>query len=152
MPARAVIDDFLSQRRVAVVGVSRDPKKFSNAVFKRLVKDGKTVYAVNREADTVEGARSYHSLRDLPEPIDGVIVLVKAERAADVVRDAIDVGVPRVWLQRGGGPGSVSPDAVQLCKEHGVACVDGACVLMWEEPVKGIHRAHRAFSGRRVTR
>lgn len=152
MPARADIDDFMAQRRLAVVGVSRNPKKFSNTVFKRLVQDGKTVYAVNSEADTVEGTRCYHSLRELPEPVDGVVVLVKAERAADVVQDAIDAGVKRVWLQRGAGPGSVSPDAVRLCKEHGVECVDGACVLMWEEPVRGGHRLHRAFSGRRIAR
>ncbi len=150
MPTRAVIDDFLAQRRIAVVGVSRNPKGFGNLVFRRFRDEGRTVYAVNAGADTVEGTRAYHSLTEIPEPIDGVVVAVAADRAADVVRDAIDAGVSRVWLQRGLGPSSVSPEAVELCRKHGLSVVDGACVLMWDEPVGVPHRMHRAFARRRV--
>jgi predicted CoA-binding protein len=150
MPTRADIDDFMSQRRLAVVGVSHNEKKFGNVVYRQFAKEGRTVYAVNAGADEVEGTRCYHSLQELPEPVDGVVVAVKAERAADAVRDAIAAGVPRVWLQRGLGPSSVSPEAVQLCKEHGVECIDGACVLMWDEPVRGGHRFHRVLSGKRI--
>ncbi len=150
MPSRTAIDDFLAQRRLAVVGVSRNPKKFGNAVFRRLRDSGRTVYPVNTGADTVEGTRAYHSLTELPTPVDGVVVVVAAQRSADVVRDAIAAGVPRVWLQRGIGPSSVSPEAVALCREHGLSVVDGACVFMWDEPVRNVHRLHRTFAGRRI--
>ncbi len=150
MPTRAAIDDFLAQRRLAVVGVSRNPKKFGNVVFRRFRDEGRTVYAVNADADAVEGTRAYHSLKDVPDTLDGVVVAVAAERAVDAVRDAIAAGVPRVWLQRGLGPSSVSPEAVEMCREHGLSVVDGACVLMWDEPVRGMHRMHRGFARRRV--
>jgi predicted CoA-binding protein len=86
----------------------------------------------------------------VPDPVDGVLVMVPARIAADVVRDAISRGIPRVWLHRGIGAGSVSREAVALCKQAGIAVVDGACPLMFLEPVKSIHRFHRFFSGRRI--
>jgi uncharacterized protein len=74
--------------------------------------------------------------------------MVSGARSAEVVRACIDKGIPRVWLHRGAGPSSVSDEAVALCREHGVAVVDGACPLMFAEPVGWIHRAHRL--GRRL--
>ena len=75
--------------------------------------------------------------------------MVPADAAAGVVREAIDRGITRVWLHRGGGQGAVSDEAVALCREHGVAVVDGACPLMFEAPVRGIHWVHRAFARKR---
>lgn len=154
MPSKAVIDDFLAQRHLAVVGVSGDDKQFANAVYRRLKDGGRTMYAVNRDpaVDSVAGDRCYRSLAEVPDPVDGVVVMVGAQRSADVVREALARGVPRVWLHRGAGPGAVSDEAVALCREQGVAVVDGACPFMFDEPVRGVHRVHRAFAGRRVTR
>jgi predicted CoA-binding protein len=82
--------------------------------------------------------------------VDGLLVMVPAEVAAGVVGEAIDRGIPRVWLHRGVGKGSVSSDAIAKCRAHGVAVVDGACPLMFEQPVGGVHRLHRLLSGRRI--
>jgi predicted CoA-binding protein len=149
---RATIDDFLAQRHIAFVGVSRDSKQFANAVYRSLREPGRTVYPVNTAADghPLEGDTSYARLADVPDPVDGVVVMVPAEAAADVVRDAVDRGIPRVWLHRGIGKGSVSAEAVRICQESGVAHVDGACPLMFDEPVNGVHRLHRLLAGRRI--
>jgi predicted CoA-binding protein len=149
MPSRALIDDFLAQRNIAVAGVSRDPKQLANAVYRRLREGGRTVYAVNPNTDTVEGDRCYRSLADVPSPVDGVIVVVPAAKSAEVVRAALDRGVPRVWLHRGAGPSSVSPEAVELCRSAGVPVIDGACPLMFDEPVGFMHKMHRVLSRRR---
>lgn len=149
MPSRALIDDFLAQRNIAVAGVSRDPKQLANAVYRRLRDGGRTVYAVNPNTDTVEGDRCYRSLADVPSPVDGVIVVVPAARSAEVVRAALERGIPRVWLHRGAGPGSVSPEAVELCRNAGVPVIDGACPLMFDEPVGFAHKMHRVLSRRR---
>jgi predicted CoA-binding protein len=76
--------------------------------------------------------------------------MVPAVAAATVVRRAVERGVPRVWLHRGVGRGSVSEEAVQVCRDNGIAVVDGACPLMFNEPVRGIHRIHGLMASRRI--
>ncbi len=152
MPTRTTIDDFLAQRHLAFVGVSRDSKQFANTVYRRMRSAGRTLYPVNVAAAgaTIEGDRSYPRLADVPDPVEGVVVMVPAGAAVPVVRDAIERGIPRVWLHKGGGPGAVSDEAVRLCRDAGVAVVDGACPLMFDAPVRGIHWLHRVFAGRRI--
>lgn len=152
MPSREIIDRFLAQRHIAVVGVSRDPKQFANAVYRQLRTDGRSVYPVNATAGgaPLEGDPSFERLAEVPHPLDGVVVMVAADRAADVVREAIDAGVPRVWLHKGVGRGSVSDEAVALCREHGIEVVDGACPMMFDEPVAAVHRVHRFFAKRHI--
>lgn len=149
MPTRASIDAFLAGHRIAVVGVSRDPKHFANAVYRELRDHGYEVIGVNPHADTVEGDACVRSVAELPD-VDGVLVMVPAPAAAEVVEACADRGLPRVWLHKGGGPGAVSEDAVRVARERGLEVVDGACPLMFLEPTGWIHRLHRAISGRRV--
>lgn len=151
MPDRRTIDDFLAQRHLAFVGVSRDTKQFPNAVYRQLRDGGRTLYPVNPAAggDPLEGDASYRTLGEVPDPVEGVIVMVPADAAAAVAREAVDRGIPRVWLHRGVGTGSVSAEAVQVCRDNGIAVVDGACPFMFDEPVRGVHRIHRLFAGRR---
>ncbi len=152
MPARKDIEDFLAQRHLAVVGVSRDSRQFANALYRRLRDGGRTLYPVNAAAAgaPMEGDRSFTSLAGVPDPLDGVLVMVPFTASAEVVRQALARGVRRVWLHRGAGRGAVSEEAVRLCRDAGVPVVDGACPLMFEEPVRGVHRLHRAVAGRRV--
>ena len=151
MADRATMEEFLAQRHLAFVGVSRDKSQFANAVYRRMRQGGRELYPVNLGAAhaPIEGDASYLTLAEVPDPVDGVVVMVPAAAAAGVVRQAIERGIPRVWLHRGVGRGSVSDEAVRLCQEAGAAVVDGACPLMFEEPVRGIHRLHRAIAGRR---
>jgi predicted CoA-binding protein len=152
VPDRVTIDEFLAQQHLAFVGVSKDSKQFANAVYRNLRGGGRRLYPVNAAAEgkPLEGDISYARLADVPDPVDGVVVMVPAGAAADVVRDAVDRGIPRVWLHRGIGHGSVSAEAVRVCRESGVALVDGACPLMFDEPVGGVHRIHRLLAGRRI--
>lgn len=151
MPELSVIDEFLAQQHIAFVGVSRDTKQFANSVYRKLRENGITLYPVNPAAGAdLEGDTCYSRLADVPNPVDGVLVMVPASAATQVVRDAIDRGIRRVWLHRGAGQGSVSDEAVELCRANGIAVVDGACPLMFLQPVRGIHRIHRLVAGRRI--
>ena len=150
MPDLTVIDDFLAQPRLAFLGASRDPKQFANTVYRELRDHGHTMVPVHPAATAIEGDRCVPSLLDLREPVDGVMVMLRPEDMLPAVRDAVDAGVPRIWLHQGFGP-KVSVEAVQYCQDRGVPVVDGACALMFLPPVGWFHRAHRGFSGRRFS-
>ena len=152
MANRKTVEDFLAQRYFAFVGVSRDNKQFANAVYRTLRENGRTFYPVNVAADgqPIEGDPSYRTVGEVPDPVDGIMVMVPASETANVVREAIERGITRVWLHKSADQRSVSDEAVALCREAGVAVVDGACPLMFEEPVLGIHRLCRWLVGQRI--
>lgn len=148
MPSRTAIDAFLQQRRIAFVGLSRQPKDFSRAVYDALATDGREVIGVNPHAEAGDGMVA--TLGDVPPPLDAVFVMVPAADAEQVVEDALARGVRHVWLHRGAGQGSASEAAVRRCRAAGVDVVDGACPLMFVEPVGWLHRLHRVFVHRRL--
>lgn len=136
----ATIQDFVSQRTLAMVGVSRSGKKFANAAFKELRSKGYSVVPVNPAAETVEGEPCYPSLLTLPSPVDGAVVMAPREQALQVVRDAAAAGIRRVWLQQG----AESQAAIDACRQAGIDVVAGECILMFAKPPSHwIHRAHR---------
>jgi len=143
MATLATIDDFLAGKRIALVGASRDPKAFSNAVARELRGHGYDVIGVNRSADQEADEQSCRSVADLPPDIDRAIVMVAAAQSAQAVQECIDRGITRIWLHKGIGPSAVSPEALALCREHGVAVVDGECPLMFASPLGWPHRVHR---------
>lgn len=152
MSAHSHIDtvrDFLAQRRIALVGLSSNPQDFSHSVYKDLVAHGYEVVPVHPTATELEGKPVFHSLREIPEPVDGAILMTPPQASAEVVRDAIAAGVRRVWLHRGGGQGAVSEEALRLCEEAHLDVVAGECPLMFLEDGSWIHRLHGW--GRKVT-
>jgi predicted CoA-binding protein len=124
-------EEFLAQERIAVAGVSRDTSQPANLIYRRLRKTGHQVFAVNPNADEVEGDPCYPSVRGIPGGVDGVVVVTPSEAAASVVEDCAAAGVPRVWLHRGMGPGSMSDEAVDACRRHGIAVIPGGCPNMF---------------------
>ena len=135
--------DFL-KLRIALVGASDDERAFSKAVYKALRAHAVDVVPVNPNANQVDGERCWPDLASVPGVIGGVMVMVAKERAAVPVRDAIELGVRKVWFFRGFGAGSMSDEALEDCVTHDVEVVPGACPLMFLDPVTGIHRLHRA--------
>jgi len=133
------IASFLRQHSYAVVGVSRSGKKFGNSVYKMLKDRGNKVYPVNPLTNTVEGDRCYPGLKDLPESVDGVVVVVPPKQAQSVVKDAAAAGIQHVWLQQG----SESTKAIQFCEQYGMDVVHGKCIFMFAEPTTSIHKFHK---------
>lgn len=120
MPDLHDVHDVLAQQHLAFVGVSTDPKAFASTVYRAMRDHGRTMYPVNRHAGaTLEGDPAYARLADVPDPVDAVVVMVPADQVADVVRDALARGIPRVWLHRGAGQGPPAPEAVAACREAG---------------------------------
>lgn len=143
MPDLAVIEDFLAQPRIAFAGASRDPKQFANSVYREMRQHGHAMVPVHPQVAEIEGDPAVVSVGALALRVDGVVVMLPPDAALAVVHEAVDAGVPRVWLHKGVGTSAVSAEAVQYCRDHGVAVVDGACPLMFMQPAAGIHRFHR---------
>lgn len=141
--SKAVVEEFIAQEKLAVVGVSRDQKKFGNLVYRNLRDKGYQVFAVNRGLDSVEGDPCYASVGALPGPVDGVIIVVPPAQTEQVVREIDAAGIKRVWMQQG----AESPAAIQYCQEHGLTVVHGECIMMFAPPVHSIHKFHRVVSG-----
>ena len=124
--------EFLTNQRIAVTGVSRTPKDHgSNTVYKRLRDRGYTVFAVNPNANTVEGDPSYKDLRSIPGGVQAVVIGTRPEFAEDTMHQCVDLGITQVWMHRGPGPGSVSAAATDYGRQHGITVIDGGCPLMF---------------------
>jgi predicted CoA-binding protein len=139
MTSKAAVEEFLAQQTLAVVGASRDEKKFGNKVYKDLIRKGYKTYPINPNAEEIDGQPCYAELSALPEAVDGVVFVVPPALTEKVVREAADVGIPRVWMQQG----SESEDAIRFCEENGISVVAGECILMFAEPAEFYHRLHR---------
>jgi len=144
---RNAADDFLAQRRIAVAGVSRTPEggHSGNGIYRRLRDRGYEVFAVNPNADQVEGDPCYHSLASIPGGVDAVVVATTPQAAEDVVRDCAELGITRVWLHRSLGKGSVSEAAVEYGRQHGVPVIAGGCPLMFPPAADPAHRIMRSI-------
>ncbi len=138
--------EFLANKRVAVTGVSRHPKGHgSNVVYKRLRERGYEVFAVNPNADEVEGDRCYHDLRSIPDGVEAVVIATRPEIAETTMRECAELGIKHVWMHRGPGAGSVSEAAADYGREHGIAVIDGGCPCMFGPTADPGHKAMRVI-------
>lgn len=136
--------DFLANKRIAVTGVSRNPQGHgSNIVYQRLRDRGYEVFAVNPNADQVEGDRCYHDLASIPGGVDAVVIGTRPETAEATVRECDGLGIKQVWMHRSFGQGSVSPEATAFGRERGMTVIDGGCPLMFDPTADFGHKCMR---------
>jgi predicted CoA-binding protein len=136
---------FLEGHRIALVGATDAEDSFARTIDRALVDHGYEVLPVNPRLADLDGRPCYPSVRDVPAPVDGAIIMVGSDHASKVVDDVAAAGVEQVWLFKGlGSQGAATPDAIEACERHGLQTVAGACPLMFLEPVGGGHRIHRA--------
>jgi predicted CoA-binding protein len=136
------IQDFLAQRRLALVGLSRDQADFSRGLFRELRRRGYDMVPVNPAQQEVEGLRCYARVQDIQPPVDGALIMTPPAQTEAVVRDCLEAGVRRIWLHRATGQGAVSQAALDLCAGEGVQVVAGECPYMFLPNAGGVHRLH----------
>ena len=130
---------FRDPQPIAVVGASANPHKFGFTICKTLKERGFAVYAVNPGA-AGEGKNAYYkSLRDIPDGVEAAVVCIRPEKAEQLVDDAAARGIGRIWFQQGADFSNVAAEA----RGKGIATVIDKCILMYTEPVTGIHKVHR---------
>jgi uncharacterized protein len=134
MPSRAMIDEFLTHKELALVRPAPSKPVQGAKIDETLMAKGYRV-AVTYLDDSVSEPR----LASLNAPVEGVIIAVPRDQAEKAVREAVEANIPRVWLQMG----CESEQAIAYCKQHDVPVVHGACVLMYAEPGTSFHAFHR---------
>jgi predicted CoA-binding protein len=139
------INEFLGYQPIALVGVSRNPKKFGYSAFKELKEKGMNVIPVNPEADEIMGEKSYRNVKLLPSDVKGIIVFTKKDKTAEIIRDAREKGIKQIWIQQMAD----SKEALDELKGSDINYITGECILMHYKP-HSIHKFHatlRKFFG-----
>ena len=143
-PISEAASEFLANKRVAVTGVSRTPKTHgSNNVYRRLRERGYEVFAVNPNADQVEGDRCYPDLKSIPGGVDAVVIGTRPEIGERTMEECAELGIKHVWMHRGPGAGSVSAAATEYGRQQGITVIDGGCPLMFDPTADFGHKVMR---------
>lgn len=137
---KQIIEDFLNDKKVAIVGASGKKDNFGRSLMAELSKLGYEVVPVNPLCDEVEGVPCVPSVRELPEGVKGVILAVPAALSEEVVEQCTGTPVKRVWMIKGMGRGAYSEKAHEICKSNNIDVVYGFCPMMFFG--KGMHQFH----------
>ena len=137
-----LVQDFLAQKKIAVVGVSDKRETGCNEAYNRFKVNGYQVYAVNPRISTYDGGTCYADLKSIPEKVDAVFVLASPKITEQIVQQCVDLGVKHVWMHcmmgtkpgLGAGTTSVSQTAVEMCNANGIAVIPGACPNQFLKP------------------
>jgi uncharacterized protein len=151
----AAIENFLAQKRIAFVGISRQPRSDSAVLLEELSRRGYDMIPVNPNTSEVLGRHCFARVQDIHPPIDAALLMTTPEVTDAVVADCLEAGIRQVWMYCGMGKGAVSTNAVEFCREHGIAVIPGECPFMFLPGIAGVHRFHgflRKITGRYPTR
>lgn len=141
----SLVQDFLAQKKIAVVGVSDKRETGCNSNYKKFKSTGYKVYAVNPRITQYDGDPCYPDLKSLPEKPDGVFILANPQVTEQIVQECVELGIKRVWMHcmMGTKPGaaanmtSVSPSAVKMCRDNGITVIPGSCPNQFLKPDVG---------------
>lgn len=149
-----LVQDFLAQKKIAVVGVSDKRETGCNLAYTKFKENGYRVTPVNPRLSAFQGEPCYPDLKSIPDKPDAVFILASPRVTDQVIQQCVDLGVKHVWMHcmMGTKPGlaqnmtSVSQDAVQVCRENGIQVIPGSCPNQFLKPDFG-HAMMRGLWG-----
>jgi len=145
-PIKQAATEFLAHKRIAVTGVARKADGHgANFVYRRLRERGYQVFAVNPNANQVEGDLCYHDLKSIPGGVEAVVIGTRPEIADETMRECAALGIHHVWMHRSVGTGSVSDTATAYGRQHGIRVIDGGCPLMFAPAADPAHKVMKLF-------
>jgi predicted CoA-binding protein len=144
--SRAEIDAFLAQRRIAVVGVTRNPREFANTLFRDLRQRGYQAIPVNPNAQTIEGERCYARVQEIAPAVDAALLLTAPSLNEQIVADCANAGIKRIWFYGVGDRSAENAKAIAFCRERGIAVIPGFCPYMFLPRAPFYHSIHGFFA------
>lgn len=146
-----VIENFLAEKRFAMVGISRNRRHFSVLLYNELSRIGYDIIPVNPTMSEFAGRRCYARVQGIEPRVDAALLMSSPTITDVVVRDCAEAGIRRVWMYQAAGQGAVSPAAIEFCRSHDIEVVPGECPLMFLHHPAGVHWVHgflRKITGR----
>ena len=138
------ITKFLECKRVAFVGVSRQPKHFSQSLLREFVAKGYDSVPVNPQATEIEGRKCFARLGDITPPVEAALLMTSAPEATDqAVRECNEADIRRIWIYKSVHDGNNHEQAMEFCRLRGSAVVEGYCPFMFLPHPGLVHRVHR---------
>jgi predicted CoA-binding protein len=134
------IEDFIAAEPVAMIGVSRNPKKFGQQAFKELRDKGLNVIPVNPATGEILGVKAYPNVNALPPEVRSIIIMTRKDQTLGVVKDAKAKGIRNIWIQQMAD----SKEALKELEGSDINCISGECILMHYKP-HSIHKFHRTL-------
>jgi predicted CoA-binding protein len=138
---KEMIEDFFRDRMIAIAGVSRNPKKFGYSVFKELVSKGYNIVPVNPNAESIDTIKCYPNIESLPLDVYSLLILTPKPETDEILKKAISKGIKNIWVQQM----SETKETLKIAEEYQKKIIHNKCIFMFTEPVKGIHKFHRAL-------
>ena len=143
MTTKKSVKDFISKKKIAVAGVSRDAKKFGYLIFSELRNKEYTVYPVNPNADKIDDVTCYQNISDLPDDVESILIATNKLHTDKLIQDSIDKGILNIWVQQN----SQTKESLNYLENDSINIIFNHCIFMFAEPVSGIHKFHRFLKG-----
>lgn len=141
MKKRDIIDDFVSQNDIAIVGTSRNSKKFGTYILKEMNNKAYNLFPVHKEAKELECIPCYSAISQLPAKVKSLIIVTPGVQTLKLVKEAKEKGIERIWIQQG----AENTEALAFCEENNIPFVSKECIIMFLEPLGVLHKFHRSI-------
>jgi hypothetical protein len=141
MNTRQTINIFLHDKKLAIAGVSRNPRKFGNIMFRTLKEKGYAVIPINPNGGKIDDSICLESLADLSDDVQNLLIVTHKRDTKKILEEAVSKGIRNIWIQNG----CETEDALKLAREMNIHLVAKACFLMYANP-KGFHKFHQTIS------
>ena len=112
-------------KKVAVVGMSKNPDKAAHYVPKYLHENGYEITPVNPNANVILKKQCYDKITDVPDDVDIVDVFRPSDQVLPIIKEAIKKNPKVIWLQEG----IHDKEAEQLARDAGIDVVFNRCML-----------------------
>ena len=140
------IKDILSKfKAIAMVGVSKDPKKTSTIVMRYMQEYGFKVYPVNPSAkgEKILGEKVYAKITDINQSVDIVDVFRPSKEVYEIAKDAVKIGAKVLWLQLG----IRDENSKKLIEDNEMEYIENKCTKMeYQKHFLKIRQAFPALS------
>ncbi|MDA3943096.1 MAG: CoA-binding protein [Bacteroidetes bacterium] len=135
------INAFLKHHQLALVGVSRDPKKFGSQMMKHLLERDFDVIPLHPEVTELQGKTCVANIADLPDTVKALCLALPKDKTDAALKQALDKGIEQIWIQQF----SDGPETPNLIKASKANVVTGRCIFMYTDP-EGFHKFHKRLN------